>query len=68
MIRPDTIEAPTCQRCIEGLEENKEAQWRVMSDIIDLLVCRDCAKEAKRLGLDVQIFMVQAPFLSPTSS
>jgi len=44
-------QATPCQRCIDGLEGNKQAQYRVRSDIIDLLVCRDCAEEARRVGL-----------------
>ena len=40
-----------CVRC----EENKEAQYRVFSDILDLKVCADCAAEAGRLNLGIEL-------------
>jgi len=54
-----TDHATPCQRCIDGLEGKREAQYRVVSDIIDLLVCRDCAEEAQRLGLMTKLIRVK---------
>ena len=40
-----------CQRC----ENNKEAGFRVVSDILDIKVCADCAAEARTLGTSLKI-------------
>lgn len=42
-----------CQRC-NGLWGN-QAVARLRSDIIDLAVCRQCAKEAVDLGLGYEL-------------
>ena len=40
--------APTpCQRCIEG----RRALYRVKTEHMDMLVCEECAAEARKLGL-----------------
>jgi len=38
-----------CQRC----GNDKEAEFRVVSDILDMKVCADCAGEARSLGMSV---------------
>jgi hypothetical protein len=40
-----------CQRC----GNDKEAQFRVVSDILDIKVCADCAGEAHKIGLSLEI-------------
>jgi hypothetical protein len=35
-----------CQRC----GNDKEAEFRVVSDILDMKVCVDCAGEARKIG------------------
>jgi hypothetical protein len=40
-----------CQRC----ENDKEAQFRVASDILDIKVCADCAGEARKIGTSLEI-------------
>jgi hypothetical protein len=40
-----------CQRC----GKDKEAEFRVVSDILDMQVCADCAMQARRIGLSLQI-------------
>jgi hypothetical protein len=40
-----------CQRC----GNDKEAEFRVVSDILDMKVCADCAGEARRIGLSLRI-------------
>jgi len=40
-----------CQRC----ESGKEAEFRVVSDILDIKVCADCAGEARRIGMSLEI-------------
>jgi hypothetical protein len=40
-----------CQRC----ENDNEAEFRVVSDILDIKVCADCAGEARRLGMSLEI-------------
>jgi ribosome-binding protein aMBF1 (putative translation factor) len=40
-----------CQRC----GNDKEAEFRVVSDILDIKVCADCAGEARRLGMSVEV-------------
>ena len=40
-----------CQRC----ENDKEAEFRVVSDVLDIKVCADCAGEARRLGMSLEI-------------
>ena len=40
-----------CQRC----ENDKEAEFRVVSDVMDIKVCADCAGEARRLGMSLEI-------------
>ena len=43
-----------CQRC--GNE--KEAEFRVVSDILDIKVCADCAGEARKIGLSLEILEI----------
>jgi hypothetical protein len=40
-----------CQRC----GNDKEAEFRVVSDILDMKVCADCAAEARKIGLSLEI-------------
>ncbi len=40
-----------CQRC----ENDKEAEFRVVSDVMDIKVCADCAGEARRLGMSLKV-------------
>ena len=40
-----------CQRC----ENDKEAEFRVVSDVMDIKVCADCAGEARRIGMSLEI-------------
>jgi hypothetical protein len=40
-----------CQRC--GNDE--EAEFRVVSDVLDIKVCADCAGEARELGPSLKI-------------
>jgi len=40
-----------CQRC----GNDKEAEFRVVSDILDIKVCVDCAAEARKIGLPLEI-------------
>jgi ribosome-binding protein aMBF1 (putative translation factor) len=40
-----------CQRC----GKNKEAEFRVVSDVLDIKVCADCAGEARKTGGALQI-------------
>jgi len=40
-----------CQRCLKA----QTAVYRVYSNIIDLKVCADCASEAWRLGLSIEV-------------
>lgn len=39
-----------CQRC----ERDEEVGYRVYSDVINLIVCRSCAEEARKLGISVE--------------
>ncbi len=43
-----------CQRCIN----DKEAEFRVVTDVLDIKVCADCASEARRLGTTLQVFEI----------
>jgi len=40
-----------CERC----ESDKEAEFRVISDVLDIKVCADCAGEARRLGTSLKV-------------
>jgi predicted metal-binding protein len=40
-----------CQRC----ENDNEAEFRVVSDVMDIKVCADCAGEARRIGMSLEI-------------
>jgi predicted metal-binding protein len=40
-----------CHRC----GNDKEAEFRVVSDILDIKVCADCAGEARSLGMSVEV-------------
>ena len=40
-----------CQRC----GNDKEAEFRVVSDILDIKVCADCAGQARKIGLSLEI-------------
>jgi hypothetical protein len=43
-----------CQRC----GNDKEAEFRVVSDILDIKVCADCATEARKIGLSLEIVKI----------
>ena len=43
-----------CQRC----ESGKEAEFRVVSDILNIKVCADCARETQEIGMSLQIVAV----------
>jgi hypothetical protein len=43
-----------CQRC----GNDKEAEFRVVSDILDIKVCADCATQARRIGLSLEIVAI----------
>ena len=43
-----------CQRC----ESDKEAEFRVNSDVLDIKVCVDCAREARKIGLSLEIIEI----------
>jgi ribosome-binding protein aMBF1 (putative translation factor) len=43
-----------CQRC----GKDKEAEFRVVSDILDMQVCADCATQARRIGLSLKIVAI----------
>jgi hypothetical protein len=40
-----------CQRC----ESGSEAEFRVVSDVLDIRVCEDCAGEAREIGMSLKI-------------
>jgi ribosomal protein S1 len=40
-----------CQRC----GSDKEAEFRVVSDVLDIKVCADCAAEARKIGLSLKV-------------
>jgi hypothetical protein len=39
-----------CVRC----EQNKEVQYRVFTDIMDIKECADCAAEARELHIGIE--------------
>ena len=43
-----------CERC----ESDKEAEFRVISDVLDIKVCVDCAREARKIGLSLEIIEI----------
>jgi hypothetical protein len=43
-----------CQRC----ESGKEAEFRVVSDVMDIKVCADCAGEAREIGMSLEIIEI----------
>jgi hypothetical protein len=43
-----------CQRC----GNDKEAEFRVVSDVMDNEVCADCAREARRFGMALQVLEI----------
>ena len=43
-----------CQRC----ENDKEAEFRVVSDVMDIEVCADCARDARRFGMTLQVLEI----------
>ena len=43
-----------CQRC----ESDKEAEFRVISDVLDIKVCADCAREARKIGLSLEVIEI----------
>ena len=43
-----------CQRC----GNNREAEFRVVSDILDIKVCADCATQARTIGLSLEIVAI----------
>jgi ribosome-binding protein aMBF1 (putative translation factor) len=40
-----------CQRC--GKE--REAEYQVVSDAMKIAVCAECAKEARRIGMSLEV-------------
>jgi protein-arginine kinase activator protein McsA len=46
-----------CQRC----ENDNEAGFRVVSDVLDMQVCADCAAEARELGRSLKIVEIAKP-------
>jgi hypothetical protein len=46
-----------CQRC----ESDNEAGFRVLSDVLDMKVCADCAAEARQLGRSLKIVEIAKP-------
>jgi ribosome-binding protein aMBF1 (putative translation factor) len=40
-----------CERC----GNDKEAEFRVVSDILNIKVCADCAGQARKIGLSLEI-------------
>ena len=40
-----------CVRC----EQDKEVQYRVFSEIMDIKVCADCAEEARELHIGIEV-------------
>jgi len=44
-----------CQRC----GNDKEAEFRVVSDVLDIKVCADCAGEARKLGMSLEILEIK---------
>lgn len=43
-----------CERC----ESDKEAEFRVISDVLDIKVCVDCAREARKIGLSLEVIEI----------
>ena len=43
-----------CERC----ESDKEAEFRVISDVLDIKVCADCAREARKIGLSLEVIEI----------
>ena len=43
-----------CKRC----ESDKEAEFRVISDVLDIKVCADCAQEARKIGLSLEVIEI----------
>lgn len=43
-----------CQRC----ESGNEAEFRVVSDVLDMKVCADCAGEAREIGTSLKIVAI----------
>jgi len=44
-----------CQRC----ENDKEAEFRVVSDAMNIKVCAECAKEARRIGMSLKVVEIE---------
>ena len=43
-----------CKRC----ESDQEAEFRVISDVLDIKVCADCAREARKIGLSLEVIEI----------
>ena len=43
-----------CQRCDNG----EEAEFRIVSNILNIKVCADCAREARELRMSLQIVAI----------
>ena len=43
-----------CKRC----ESDKEAEFRVIFDVLDIKVCVDCAREARKIGLSLEVIEI----------
>jgi hypothetical protein len=46
-----------CQRC----ESGNEAGFRVVSEVLDMKVCADCAAEAREIGTSLKIVEIAKP-------
>jgi hypothetical protein len=44
-----------CQRC----ENDKKAEFRVVSDAMNIKVCAECAKEARRIGMSLEVVEIE---------
>jgi hypothetical protein len=44
-----------CQRC----ENDREAEFRVVSDAMNIKVCAECAKEARRIGMSLEVVEIE---------
>ena len=44
-----------CQRC----ENDREAEFRVVSDAMNIKVCAECAKEARRIGMSLDVVEIE---------
>jgi len=52
-----------CERCGSGAEAN----FRVRTDILDMLVCAACGREAQMIGIPVEAAVDKNDGLSPVT-